>query len=261
LAEWYVDHGRSLPWRGSADPWAILVSEVMLQQTSVTRVEPVFTAFMRRFPTPAALAESTPAELIDLWGGLGYQRRALNLRKTSSIIAANGWPTDVAGLRTLPGVGPYTAAAVACFAFGVPEPAFDTNLRRVLSRWIGREATPTDAAELIDIDDPPGWNQAVMDLGAMACTARRPDCGECPVAEWCLNPGFYLAPPRQSRYEGSVRQARAAVLRGLARNRRIARGRIATTLDLDPGRVEQALIALIGEGSVVERHGELKLAD
>lgn len=216
---WYADNARSLPWRderGEVEPWRVLVVEVMAQQTQVNRVAERWEAFLTRFPTPRALADAPPEDAVRLWGGLGYLRRLHNLRRAAALIAERGWPND---LTELPGVGRYTAAAVACFAHGAAVPTVDTNHRRVLSRWAGR---PLDGAELwtwageaLDTSRPAAWNQAVMDLGATVCL-RLPDCGRCPVATWCAGPTVYSPPARQSRFVGSLRQTRAAVVRALA---------------------------------------------
>jgi A/G-specific adenine glycosylase len=203
--------------------------------------------------------------VIESWGGLGYQRRALDLRRASRMITDEGWPTTSAGLRQLPGVGPYTAAAVACFAFGEPVAAIDTNLRRVVSRWLGRVPTAAEleasANEMIDRDDPAGWNQAIMDLGALRCRPKAPRCDGCPVAAWCLDPSVYEAPPRQSRYEGSTRQARAAVLRAIATHGPAAVGALAGHTSLPLERVEAAIGSLLADGTVARRHHEVIITD
>lgn len=256
LLDWYRAEGRSLPWRGSDDPWVILVSEVMSQQTQLARVVPAFERFIARFPAPLALAEAEPSDLLRIWDGLGYQRRALNLRRAAAIVASEGWPTTTQGLQSLPGVGTYTAAAVACFAFGEPVPAVDTNLRRVLSRWtgepLGGSALMRRAEELIDRRHPAEWNQAIMDLAATICRPRTPACGLCPVEEWCADPTVYVSPPRQSRYDGSVRQARAAILKALAAG-------CSTLQDLETipaaEHLHTALEALTAEGAIAV-HGE-----
>lgn len=216
LLAWYDRDGRSLPWRGDTDPWRVLVVEVMAQQTQVSRVVERWEAFLQRFPTPQALACAAPEEAVRLWGGLGYLRRLHNLRRAAGVIAEHGWPDD---LTSLPGVGPYTAAAVACFAHGAVVPTVDTNHRRVVSRWLGLPLAGRDlaraATDLLDRARPAAWNQAVMDLGATVCLPA-PACGRCPVAAWCAGPTVYVPPARQSRFEGSLRQARAAVMRLLA---------------------------------------------
>lgn len=253
LLAWYETHGRTLPWRRSdPDPWAVLVSEVMAQQTQLSRVIPAFEQFMARYPTPLDLADAELGELLNLWGGLGYQRRAVNLRRSAAVIAAEGWPSDVAGLRSLPGVGPYTAAAVACFAFGEATPTIDTNLRRVVSRWDGEAlsggALDSRALELLDSSRPADWNQAIMDLGATVCRPRDPLCDECPVERWCSDPVVYVPPARQSPYEGSVRQARAAILKVIASDGRSSLGELRRRQIND--QLDVALEALCRDGVI-----------
>lgn len=258
LIAWYRSNRRPFPWRGTNDPWAILVSEVMLQQTQARRVAPVYREFLARFPDPEALAAASRAEAIAAWGGLGYQRRALALHAAATQIAAEGWPADRDGLAALPGVGPYTSAAVACFALGAAVPAVDVNLRRVLSRWAG---TPLRgavldhrAAEAVDRAHASDWNQAVMDLGALLCRPERPRCDRCPVAGWCTDPSVEVQAGRQSAYQGSLRQARAAVLRHLASAGPTRLPELVGALGLDRIRVEQACAALAAEGAI--HHGE-----
>jgi A/G-specific adenine glycosylase len=200
LLAWYRDFGRDLPWRHTRDPYAILVSEVMLQQTQVDRVVGRWARWLERWPTPEALAAATPAEVIVEWQGLGYNRRAVNLHRAARVLAADGWPAD---LTTLPGVGPYTAAAVANFAFGRDVLPVDTNVRRVQER----------TGEGFD----PSCAQALFDLGATVCLARIPRCGECPLAERCPSRGRRYEPLRkQSPFQGSFRQRRGAALRAIA---------------------------------------------
>jgi A/G-specific adenine glycosylase len=204
LLAWFSENGRSLPWRETADPYAILVSEVMLQQTQVERVIPRWTAWLARWPGPAALAAASPAEVIREWQGLGYNRRALGLHRAAQAIAADGWPDD---LTDLPGVGPYTAAAIRNQAFGEPVLPVDTNVARIQERT-GHAFGPESL-------------QALFDLGATVCLARVPRCGACPLAGGCPSRGRRYEPLRkQSRFEGSFRQRRAALLRLVAEGAR-----------------------------------------
>jgi len=254
LLTWYHTHQRSFPWRGATDPYCILVSEVMLQQTQSSRVIPFYGRFIARFPTTATLAQADLEDVLVLWTGLGYNSRALRLRETARIIEANGWPTTPESLIELPGVGPYTAAAVASFAFGSRVATVDTNLRRVLSRWHGESltgATLRTVAEA-DLGDPaPQWNQAVMDLGATVCVPRDPDCQRCPVTDWCSGPAAYAPPTAQGRFEGSARQLRGAVVRSLIRDRATTRDIVRRT-GFPTGEVERALTDLSSEGLVIE---------
>ena len=200
LLAWFGRNKRDLPWRATRDPYAVLVSEVMAQQTQVERVIPRWARWMERWPTVAALAQASAADVIREWQGLGYNRRALALHRAARYVAARGWPDD---LTELPGVGRYTADAVACFAFGRDVLPVDVNVRRVSERT-GREFSPKAA-------------QALMDLGATVCLARVPRCGVCPLAEACPSRGRTYEPLRkQGPFEGSFRQRRAATLRLVA---------------------------------------------
>ncbi|MBU1226777.1 MAG: A/G-specific adenine glycosylase [Actinobacteria bacterium] len=190
----------------------------MLQQTQAARVADRYPRFLGDFPTVEVLAAATPAAVMAAWQGLGYNRRAFRLQEAARRIATDGWPAGLEGLEALPGVGPYTAAAVACFALGMGVPALDTNARRVLSRWHGRPLSGAALSTAAHQDLPPAaadWNQAVMDLGAAVCTPRQPACDRCPVAAWCTDPSVYEPPRRQGRFEGSLREARGAVIRHL----------------------------------------------
>jgi A/G-specific adenine glycosylase len=200
LRAWFSEAGRDLPWRRTRDPYAILVSEVMLQQTQVERVILRYLRWLERWPSAAALAAASAAEVIREWQGLGYNRRALALHGAAARIAADGWPAD---LTTLPGVGRYTADAVRNFAFGEPVLPVDVNVARVLER--------TGAAF------PPELAGALMDLGANVCLARVPRCEECPLAAACPARGRRYEPLRkQGPFEGSFRQRRAVTLRLVA---------------------------------------------
>jgi A/G-specific adenine glycosylase len=212
---WYDEHGRDLPWRRTRDPYAILVSEVMAQQTQIARVLERYDRWLQRWPTAAALAAATPADVLTEWVGLGYNQRALRLRSACAIVARDGWPHDSTGLRALPGIGPYTAAAVASFAFGERVAAVDTNVRRVAAR-LGSEP-----AALLPPVRHADWNQAAMELGARVCTARAPRCDTCPAAAWCPSRGRVAAPVRapratRQRFEDTDRWARGRVIAALA---------------------------------------------
>ncbi|HUG56290.1 MAG TPA: A/G-specific adenine glycosylase, partial [Candidatus Limnocylindrales bacterium] len=189
LLRWYGRRGRDLPWRRTRDPYAILVSEVMLQQTQVARVLTAYERFLRRFPTPRALAAAALGDVLREWSGLGYNRRARDLQRAARA-APDGLPGDVAGLDALPGIGPYTAGAVACFAYGAPAAFADTNIRRVLGRvFLGRTASLAEAValdrSLLPRRAADRWHHALMDLGAACCRARAPRCGECPLRALC----------------------------------------------------------------------------
>lgn len=255
LAAWYRTEQRDLPWRRSNDPYAVLVSEVMLQQTQAARVVPFYQRFLVRFPTVETLANASLADVLTLWSGLGYNSRAQRLHQAAIQVAATGWPDDVVGLEQLPGVGPYTARAVAAIAFDQPVAAVDTNLRRVLSRWHGEALSgkALEAAAALDLGaDAATWNQAMMDLGATLCRPRRPLCELCPVHEWCAGPGVYEPPQAQSRFEGSMRQVRGAIVRSLIRGPAGFAGLVDTT-GIAPERIAAALDSLVTEGLVIER--------
>jgi A/G-specific adenine glycosylase len=198
LLAWFAQSARDLPWRHTRDPYHILVSEVMLQQTQVDRVIPKYHAFLAAFPTLEALADAPTSEVIRLWAGLGYNRRAVNLQRAARAVRdkhGGAFPPTVEALVALPGIGPYTAGAVACFAFEQDVAFMDTNIRRVLRRALvgpdGQEPAPKDR-ELLELGAalvPPGqgwaWNQAIMELGALTCTAAAPACRRCPLSGEC----------------------------------------------------------------------------
>ena len=257
LLDWYDHTRRPLPWRTSTDPYAVLVSEVMAQQTQVSRVVPYFERFLDRFPTPESLARASLAEVLEAWSGLGYNRRARFLHAAASHIVEHGWPATAAEMQALPGVGPYTAAAIASIAFGEPIAAVDTNAKRVLSRWDGvaLEGSALDQAgqAALDPDRPADWNQAMMDLGALIC-APRPDCDACPVTEWCADASVYVAPARQASFAGSGRQARGAVVKALVETPAATQTTLIRQTGLAAERVEGALRGLEADG-LVERAG------
>jgi A/G-specific adenine glycosylase len=283
ILRWYPENARDLPWRRpDASPWSVLVSEFMLQQTPVARVLPAHEAWLRRWPTPAALAASSPGDAIRQWGRLGYPRRAVRLHACARIIAAEhdgAVPDRLDALLALPGVGQYTAAAVASFAFGQRHPVLDTNVRRVLARLLTGRAFPPRASSAAELAlarsllpaEPrvaARWSVAVMELGALVCTSARPACGRCPVAPYCswhgagrpaarpARPGADSAgrrPPSQSqRYEGTDRQCRGTLLAVL----RSTAGPVpAADLDAvwpDPGQRRRALESLLADGLAAE---------
>jgi A/G-specific adenine glycosylase len=273
ILAWYAANARDLPWRQpGTPPWSVLVSEIMLQQTPVARVLPAYAAWMARWPTPAALAAATPADAVRQWDRLGYPRRAVRLHAIAQILVREHdgeVPPSAEVLGTLPGIGPYTAAAVASFAFGQRHAVLDTNVRRVLARLVTGAAAPpvaTSAAErrlaqaLLPADDASAarWSVAVMELGAIVCRASRPSCLACPVARGCAwrqagQPA--AASPRavQSGYAGSDRECRGRLLAVL----RAATGPVpAARLDAawdDSGQRARALAALIADGLVTRR--------
>jgi len=232
LREWHEVNGRDLPWRHTRDPYAILVSEVMLQQTQVDRVAPRYLRWLERWPTVESLARASPGDVIREWQGLGYNRRALNLHRTARRVVEEGWPAD---LTELPGVGPYTAAALRCFALGEDVLPVDVNVDRV-SRRTGYAFSSSVA-------------QALMDLGATICLARAPRCSVCPLLSECPSRGVREEPARrQGRFEGSFRQRRALALRAVAEA-----ARDLTALD------HEAVRSLERDGLVVVEEGRVAL--
>lgn len=214
---------------------------------------------MATFPDPSDLAVASSSEVVQAWGDLGYLRRAKALQAAARHITADGWPED---LTALPGVGPYTAAAVRIFADESRLAAVDVNLRRILSRWAGTKLTERAATEfgtqIVDPARPGDWNQAMMDLGASLCRPGSPRCSECPVTTWCHDPTVEIGRRRQSPFAGSTRQARAAILKHLARNPADLNELIERT-GLEASTVSLALEALLGEEAVVAVDGRLEL--
>jgi A/G-specific adenine glycosylase len=264
ILAWYGAVRRDLPWRRTRDPYALLVSEVMLQQTQVARVVPYYEAFVARFPDAGALADASGADVLRAWSGLGYNRRALALQAAARAVARDGWPRTVEGLTALPGVGPYTAAAVASFAFGIDAAAVDTNVRRVVERLDRRRRRPRELARRADALLPAGrageWNQALMELGATVCVARAPACEACPAAA-CRSRGRPLpaawsgaarARGPAERFEDSDRYVRGRIVAGLAANAAPPDG-------IAPERIERALAGLERDGLVVRDGAEVRL--
>jgi A/G-specific adenine glycosylase len=248
LLRWYADVARPLPWRATRDPYALLVSEVMLQQTQAARVVPRYEAFLARFPDVGALASAPARDVLAAWSGLGYNRRALALQAAARHVAARGWPDD---LTALPGVGAYTAAAVASFAWDAQRAAVDVNVARVIGRWDGRDYAPRPLAARAAALLPPGraaaWNQAMMELGATVCTARAARCAACPVAAECASAGVPPTPRRAARprprFEETDRYARGRVVAALLAGEPLPA--------FAPERLERALAGLAADGLVV----------
>jgi A/G-specific adenine glycosylase len=244
LLAWYERVKRPLPWRATRDPYALLVSEVMLQQTQALRVVPYYERWLSRWPVAGALADAPTREVLSLWSGLGYNRRALALQNAARVVASRGWPSDLA---TLPGVGPYTAAAVGSFAWDHQVAAVDTNVRRVLSRRDGVERAPRAlaerAAELLPEGRAATFNQAMMELGATVCRPRVPLCDACPVSAGCGGPLPVPARRRGGvRFEDTDRWARGRIVAALLAGEE---------LPVDGERRERALAGLERDGLVV----------
>jgi A/G-specific adenine glycosylase len=269
IVDWYGTAARDLPWRRPAvGAWAVLVSEIMLQQTPVARVEPVWREWMARWPTPEALAAAAPADVIRAWGKLGYPRRALRLREAAAAIAERHGgvvPSDVATLEALPGIGTYTARAVACFGHGRPQPVVDTNVRRVVARLVhGRaEAGSARASDLADIaalapaDEARAvrFSVAAMELGALVCVAGTPRCGACPVREVCAwrlagCPPHTGPPRRVQKFAGTDRQVRGRLLDVLrAAHRPVTAAELGAAWD-DAVQRSRCLDSLLADGLV-----------
>jgi len=271
IARWYAAHARDLPWRRpGTTAWSILVSEVMLQQTPVSRVLPAHAAWLQRWPEPAALAAASPADAVRQWDRLGYPRRAVRLHESSGIITdryGGQVPSSADQLESLPGVGSYTAAAVASFAFGRRHAVLDTNVRRVLARLVTGAflpaATPTAAerqlAQTLLPEDgrlAARWSVGVMELGALICTAARPRCGECPLAAGCawLRLGRPTTPARRlaPAYLGSDRQCRGRLLAHLRASAVPVPADILATAWHDPAQYSRSLATLIADGLVIQ---------
>ena len=259
---WGVPRLRDLPWRRTRDPWAVLVSEVMLQQTQVARVMPRWHSFLERFPSPAVCSDASLGDVLREWQGLGYPRRARNLHATARRVTdAGGFPRDLDGLLGLPGVGPYTARAVMAFAFELDAAVVDTNIARLFARVEGERLTPKRVQAIADEHCPSGdawiWNQCLMDLGAVVCRPRDPACGECPIRVRCAWAGGADQPDpavgssgvsgRQARFEGSDRQARGRLLKALT-DGPVATAEVATVMQRDAATADRVLADLASDG-------------
>lgn len=277
LAAWFDEHGRSLPWRDTRDPWAILVSEMMLQQTQVARVIDRWVRFLERFPTVEVCAAAPVADVIDEWSGLGYNRRAVYLHRAATMVVdlyGGTFPEKLSKLYAFPGVGDYTARAVRIFAFEQREAVLDTNVARIVARTGGRPLDRVEAQRRADEvvgPDPWKWNQAMLDVGATLCVAGDPDCGPCPFRDACTwfhagnadpDPALGSAgvSTRQSKFAGSDREARGRLVKAL-RFGPVKQAELKYRMGLteEPDRAEQLASGVVADGLAVERDGVYRL--
>ena len=280
LRRWWSEGSarRDLPWRRTREPWAILVAEVMLQQTQVSRVIPRWHRFLDRFPTPSACASEPAGAVIEEWSGLGYNRRALALHRCAQAVTRDHGgriPDDLDALLALAGIGPYTARAVLVFAFERDHGVLDTNVARILarraSRQLGRAEAQSQADAIVPLGEAWWWNQALLDLGAQVCRARDPRCGACPALRGCGwqggddgadDPAVGSAgvSAGQSRFVGSDRQGRGRLIDAL-RNSPVAVVDVAGIMGWpdDEARAERVVAGLVADGLAVERSDELRL--
>jgi A/G-specific adenine glycosylase len=268
---WGDEHLRDLPWRRTRDPWAVLVSEVMAQQTGVDRVVGYYTAFLERFPTPPDCAAAPVGDVVRAWAGLGYNRRAVHLHRCAAAVVerhGGALPRDLPALLALPGIGPYTARAVLAFAYEDEVGVVDTNVGRVIARWAGRPLRPAEAQAMADDLVPAGWswawNQAVMELGGTVCRRRRPRCEACPARSGCVWSlrGLDVPDPAdgsagvgggQPRFEGSDRQGRGRLVDALRRGP-VAHRDLPAVMGWpdDPARATRVAATLVGDGLAID---------
>ena len=278
LLDWYRRSKRDLPWRHTKDPYAISVSEVMLQQTQVDRVKPKYDAWLKAFPTPKKLAAAKTQKILSLWSGLGYNRRALYLRKAAQVVVekyGGRWPSDPEILRTLPGFGPYTAAAVAIFSTNRRMAAIDTNVSRVIQRvFFGtRIVQPkklTNQAESVVPNESAVWHHALMDLGATVCISRTPRCGVCPLQNICRAYPKILTQPRptkksRQRFTDSDRFWRGNIVRLLTVQETWTREALRRQLSeygiLPKPRFERILAQLAKDGVIIKQANTISLPE
>lgn len=275
LLRWGERTRRDLPWRSTRDPWAILVSELMLQQTQVARVVPKYLAFLQRFPDAPTCAAGGVGAVIELWAGLGYNRRAVNLHRTAVQVTeehSGVLPATLPELLDLPGIGPYTARAVLVFAHEADVGVVDTNVGRLLARWQGSGLKPKEAQALADRLVPAGraweWNQALFDLGAGVCSARTPQCDDCPVHKWCAWQGSgpdpaaktFATGSKQSKFAGSDRQGRGRLVDALRRGpvSVVQLPEVMGWAD-DHDRAHRVALTLVTDGLAIQINDELSL--
>ncbi|MEM9203725.1 MAG: A/G-specific adenine glycosylase [Actinomycetota bacterium] len=274
LLAWGEVSLRDLPWRQTRDPWTILVSETMLQQTQVARVIDRLPRFLERFPTPGACAASNAGAVVEEWAGLGYNRRPLNLHRAATVMVEEHGgrvPERLDALLALPGVGPYTARAVRAFAFELPAAVVDTNIGRVLARIGGAKlnakAVQARADDLAPADQPWRWNQSIMELGALVCTKRSPRCGDCPIEAWCSWRGRGADPAvgsaavstPQARFDGSDRQLRGRLVDAMRAGPVGQRAVPEVIGEPDRVRVASIVAGLVRDGLAVEDGDALRL--
>ena len=273
IIAWFKKNKRDLPWR-KTDTWGVLVSEFMLQQTPVNRVLPIYAEWMKRWPTPAALAKATPAQVITAWRRLGYPRRALRLHECAKVITGQYRgviPDTEAELRALPGIGEYTAAAMIAFAFSGRSLVLDINIRRLFARIFDGVQTPKLSATkdeksryeaLIPKKDPHLWAAATMELGALVCTSQSPKCGICPVAHACrwrsLDYPQSDQVKRTQTWHGTDRQCRGTIVQALRENDLLTKSQIEQLWDV-PSQLEKALLTLLDDG-LIEARGRSKFS-
>jgi A/G-specific adenine glycosylase len=264
ITNWFKKNQRDLPWR-KTDAWGVLVSEIMLQQTPVARVLPVYTEWMKRWPTPRDMAKASGGDVITAWGRLGYPRRALRLLECAKVISSdynNRIPETEMELRKLPGIGEYTAAAIVAFAFKERSLVLDINIRRLFARAIDGVEVPTssinkserkDRAALIPTRNPHLWAAATMELGALICTAAKPKCELCPIANQCrwrsLDYPKSDAPKRTQSWNGTDRQCRGVIVQALRENKMVSKKELSKLWSLQP-QFEKALVSLEKDGLI-----------
>jgi A/G-specific adenine glycosylase len=285
LLAWHRRHGQPAPWRESGDPYRVMVAAVMAQQTQMARVLPKYEEFVHAYPHVRALARAPTGDVLRAWAPLGYNMRALRLQRAAQLVVERGgFPRTAAGLEQIDGIGPCTAAIIASFAFGDPVPAIDTNVRRIICRVLGDVSgelpdgdVHTACERLISRRAPGRWNQAMMDLGALVCTARSPRCGACPVARWCRSrprlatrvaesSPAYRSRRKQGVFAGSTRYYRGRIvqaLRDLPPGASIGLpallGRLPERNGLDRVRLPGLLDALARDGLIVLERGRMRL--
>ncbi|NNE75087.1 MAG: A/G-specific adenine glycosylase [Acidimicrobiales bacterium] len=274
---WSAEQGRNLPWRRTRDPWSVLVSELMLQQTQVSRVVPKYHAFLDRFPTLADCAAAPQADVVKMWAGLGYNRRAVNLHRCARQVAADHdgrLPDELGALLDLPGIGPYTARAILAFAFEHDVAVVDTNVGRVLARRAGRRFAAREvqaaANELVPMGEGWAWNQALLDFGALLCTKKAPACDRCPAVAGCAWKGEGSDPAvgsagvsgGQSKFEGSDRQGRGRLVDALRLGSvRTADLAVVMGWPADPARAERVAATLVTDGIATRSADTYHLTD